>query len=221
MAAPPPHRYSSDIGKTPMQNPCRILLAVMSLSLGFAGCSQESPGPTAAPPVAVSAPAPSPATVEKPSMPTDPAATSDTSTEKVVKPEETWKTELTPTQFNVLRKKGTERAFTGEYWDNHAPGVYVCAGCGLPLYDASTKFDSGTGWPSFWKAIGTKNVDTEVDRGGFGVRTELHCARCGGHLGHVFDDGPPPSGMRHCINSVSLKFVPAKKDDAAPKSETK
>jgi peptide-methionine (R)-S-oxide reductase len=130
--------------------------------------------------------------------------------EKVVKTEEEWKKALTPEQYHVLRKKGTERAFTGEYHDHKGKGTYVCAACGLPLFSSETKYDSGTGWPSFWQPIDPKNIGTEEDRSFFSVRTEVHCARCGGHLGHVFTDGPRPTGLRYCMNSVSLKFVPAK-----------
>ena len=132
------------------------------------------------------------------------------STEKVVKTDEEWKKILTPEQYQVLRKQGTERAFTGEYHDHKGKGTYVCAGCGLPLFSSATKYDSGTGWPSFWQPIDPKAVGTEEDRSFFSVRTEVHCARCGGHLGHVFTDGPRPTGLRYCMNSVSLKFVPEK-----------
>ena len=130
--------------------------------------------------------------------------------EKVVKTDEEWKKILTPEQFHVLRKQGTERAFTGEYHDNHRKGTYVCAACGLPLFSSATKYDSGTGWPSFWQPINPKHVGTEEDRSLFSVRTEVHCARCGGHLGHVFTDGPRPTGLRYCMNSASFKFVPEK-----------
>lgn len=129
---------------------------------------------------------------------------------RVVKPEDEWRRQLTPEQFRVLRRKGTERAFTGRLWDNHDRGVYRCAGCDLPLFDSETKFDSGTGWPSFWQPIAPANVGTEPDNSLFMKRTEVHCARCGGHLGHVFEDGPKPTGLRYCINSVSLTFTPAK-----------
>ena len=130
---------------------------------------------------------------------------------KIVKSEAEWQKLLTPTEFIVLRKKGTERPYTGALTDNKKAGVYVCAACGLHLFSSKHKFDSGTGWPSFYQVINKKNVDEEVDRSiPDETRTEVNCARCGGHLGHVFDDGPQPTGLRYCINSVSLKFLPAK-----------
>ena len=128
----------------------------------------------------------------------------------VKKTEDEWKKQLTAEQFRVLRKKGTEIAFTGKYWNNHAKGRYVCAACGLELFASDTKFESGTGWPSFYAPIAANHVK-EIGDNTYGmVRTEVECARCGGHLGHVFDDGPKPTGLRYCMNSVSMEFVPAK-----------
>jgi peptide-methionine (R)-S-oxide reductase len=118
-----------------------------------------------------------------------------------------WRKELTPEQYQVMRQKGTERAFAGAYVDNHEKGTYRCAACGEPLFDADTKFDSGSGWPSFFKPLSADAVETEEDRTHGMRRTEVMCKKCGAHLGHVFDDGPKPTGQRYCINSISLDFV--------------
>jgi peptide-methionine (R)-S-oxide reductase len=117
-----------------------------------------------------------------------------------------WRASLSPEQYEVLRRKGTERAFTGRYWDNHEAGRYLCAGCGEELFRSDEKFDSGSGWPSFTAPVQTGCVAEEVDTSHGMRRTEVHCARCGGHLGHVFPDGPGPEGLRYCINSASLDF---------------
>lgn len=125
---------------------------------------------------------------------------------KVTKTEEEWKKVLSPEEYHVLREKGTEPAFSGKYLKNKKKGTYVCAGCGNPLFSSETKFDSGTGWPSFWSRVSKDSVEENVDNR-FGMhRTEVRCKKCGGHLGHVFDDSPTPTGQRYCINSVSLKF---------------
>ena len=126
----------------------------------------------------------------------------------MVKTNAEWKKILTPAQYNILREAGTEQAYTGKYWNNHQKGIYVCAGCGQELFSSSTKFESGTGWPSFWAPIRKGAVDVAEDTSLGMDRTEVLCSRCGGHLGHVFDDGPQPTGKRYCMDGVALRFAP-------------
>lgn len=128
---------------------------------------------------------------------------------EVTKPESEWRELLTPLQYQVLRQEATEPPYKNPYWDHKEEGIYACAGCDNHLFSSAAKYDSKTGWPSFWEPIAADVVGTKVDRKLIFPRTEVHCARCGGHLGHIFDDGPPPTGLRYCVNSAALKFIPA------------
>ena len=173
--------------------------------LGLFACnfSSPTPSPAASGPeaVAVSAPASTDSIVP-------PQYDGSRHLVRITKSDADWKKQLNELEYNVLRQSGTERAFTGDLWNNHAHGTYTCRGCGLPLFSSETKFESGTGWPSFWQPLKPEYVHVNKDLSYGMTRDEVECARCGGHLGHVFEDGPKPTGLRYCMNSMSMDFVP-------------
>ena len=186
----------------------KTILPLLLIGVALTSCLKRtetsSPGPSRTPALS---------TITDPDSKQPASKPSKTMTDKTQRTDEDWKKILTPEQYRILREHGTERAFTGRYWDNKEPGIYVCAGCQTPLFDSGTKYDSGSGWPSFYQAMGADSVATRVDSSLGMVRTEVTCARCGGHLGHKFPDGPQPTGQRYCINSGALEFQQRTKKD--------
>jgi methionine-R-sulfoxide reductase len=196
-----------------------IAVAVsVATGMGVTGCQREGRGRADS---ATESPA-AHATNEAAAVPPESQArvepTGATMSEKLDKSEAEWKKQLTPEQYHVLREKGTERAFSGKYWNTKDKGTYKCAGCGAELFKSDTKFDSGCGWPSFYESLDKSAIEEHIDLSHGMRRIEVTCRRCGGHLGHVFDDGPRPTGLRYCINSVSIDFMPAGKSSESATS---
>ncbi len=200
----------------------RITLWLLIAAVAVVGLSVSMAGLAASKKKAIQPKAVTGVAQSKVAMQGAPSQSPEGKVDKVVKTDAEWKKILSDNQYRVLREKGTEIAFTGKYWNNKADGTYLCAGCGLELFDSAAKYKSGTGWPSFFEPVADGHVGEVVDKSFGWSRTEIVCNRCGGHLGHVFNDGPQPTGLRYCVNSASLEFKPKDaKDAAASAAKTK